>query len=496
MTMQDQTIEAAGAPATPRRIGAHVGGWQAVDDAAARDVLNPADTRERVAVVTRSGPEVVDQALEVARDAAPSWGRTSALQRGAILARAAEIMASRAEEVAIAMTREMGKIIAESRVEAQRSAEFLRFFAQAPKLQAGATFPLGTPDEQAFTLRAPLGVVGLITPWNFPLSIPVWKTAAALAFGNAVVLKPAELSPWSAALMVECLLEAGLPPEVLSMLPGSGSEIGPALVDSPVTAGVSFTGSTPVGREIVRRGAHAGTRMQCEMGGRNAIVVMADADLDAAISAIVNAGFGTTGQRCTSSSRVIVERSIADEVTERLVQAASALSVGPGLDPANDIGPLASAKQLDDVLDALDRATSAGTEIVWGGSRLSEGRLAHGHFMEPTLTRDRVDNWFAGHEPFGPVISIFEADDFEDALAMNNSVEYGLASSIFTRDLAHAMRFVHESDTGMVHVNRPTVGAEPHIPFGGAKASSIGPPEMGGAHEFYTKSRSAHVRWA
>jgi len=496
MTTQDQTVTAPSPPASPRKLGAHVRAWRELDETATWDVLNPADTRELVAVTTRSGAELVDEALLVAEQAAPGWARTPAVQRGAILAAAAEIMAARAEEMAVAMTREMGKIIAESRAETQRSVEFLRFFAQAPKLQGGSTFPLGAADEHAFTVRAPLGVVGLITPWNFPLSIPVWKTAAALAFGNAVVLKPAELTPWSAAAMVECLLEAGLPPDVLSLVPGSGAQIGPLLVASPVTAGISFTGSTPVGREIVRRGAHTGTRMQCEMGGRNAIVVMADGDLDAAIATIVSAGFGTAGQRCTSSSRVIVERAVADEVADRLVRAASELAVGPGLDPANDIGPLASAKQLDDVLKALDRASSEGTKIVWGGNRLVNGELAHGHFMEPTVTRDSVDNWFAGHEPFGPVISVFEAEDFDDALAMNNSGEYGLASSIFTRDLRHAMRFVHESDTGMVHVNRPTVGAEPHVPFGGAKASSIGPPEMGGAYEFYTKSRSAHVRWA
>jgi alpha-ketoglutaric semialdehyde dehydrogenase len=488
--------QAVAAPPAPVVLRPHVGHWREHADADPREVLNPADTREQVALVTSAGPELVREALEVAAGAATEWGRTSPLKRGLILSRAADILAERADVIATAMTREMGKIIAESRVEVARSVEFLRYFAQAPKFQAGVNLPLGDPAEHAFTIRAPLGVVALITPWNFPLSIPVWKTAAALAFGNAVVLKPAELSPWSAIAMVECLLDAGLPPDVLGVLPGSGGQIGPPLVDSPIPAGISFTGSTPVGRELARQGVAAGKRMQCEMGGRNAIIVMGDADLDAAVTTIVNAGFGTSGQRCTSSSRVIAERSVADEITERLVTAASSLSVGNGLDPDNDIGPLASAQQLEDVLQALERAASTGTEILCGGHRLTDRDLQFGHYMEPTVTRDVDTNWYAGHEPFGPIVSILAVDDFDAALEVNNSVEYGLASSIFTANLEHAMRFVYESDTGMVHVNRPTVGAEPHIPFGGAKASSIGPPEMGGAYEFFTKSRSAHVRWA
>jgi alpha-ketoglutaric semialdehyde dehydrogenase len=404
-------------------------------------------------------------------------------------------MAARADDIAVSMTREMGKILAEAEVETQRSVDVLRFFAQAPRLQAGQMYPLGGANEHAFTIRAPLGVVALITPWNFPLSIPTWKTAAALAFGNTVVLKPAELAPLSATALTECLLEAGLHAEVLSLVPGPGSVLGAALVESPLVAAVSFTGSTAIGRQIAARAAGAGKRVQCEMGGRNAIVVMADADLDAATEAIVTAGFGTSGQRCTSSSRVIAERSIADEITERIVNAASQLTVGPGLDPQTDLGPMVSADQLEDVLRSLDRATGEGTEVVCGGHRLVGADHARGHFMAPTVTRDRPGGWFAGHEPFGPIVSILEARDFDDALAINNSVDYGLSSSIFTTNLQQAMRFVHESDTGMVHVNRPTVGAEAHIPFGGAKASSVGPPEMGGAVEFYTKSRSAHVRW-
>jgi aldehyde dehydrogenase (NAD+) len=480
---------------TVRRVRAHVGGW--IDAGAATEVslYDPADTRRLVAVTPRVGVELAEQAIAVAHAAAPAWGRSSALERGAVLERAAGLLDERSESIAEAMSLEVGKLIEESRLEVRRTVEILRFFSQAPKFQDGATFPLGSGRESAFTLRIPLGVVGLITPWNFPLMIPAWKTAAALAFGNAVVLKPAELTPLSAAALVEGLLDAGLPAEVLGLLPGQGSVIGQALVESEHVAGISFTGSTGVGTAIARHAADSGKRVQCEMGGRNAIVVLADADLDAAVAGIVAAGFGASGQRCTSASRVIVERAAAPRLIERLVAVAGEMRVGPGLDPRTELGPLISGDQLDDVLVALDRAVGESTEILCGGRRLGDGVHTHGHFMEPTVTADTADTWFAGHEIFGPVVSVFEVRDLEEALRLNNSVRYGLSSAIYTRDLEAAMRFVRETDTGMVHVNRPTSGAEPHIPFGGAKESSVGPAEMGDAWQFYTRSRSAHVRW-
>lgn len=493
MQTPDRDATSLSGPET-RSVQAHVGHWRESGESMSQ-IRNPADMREIVALAPRAGSELVEEALAVAADAASAWARTATSDRGAILGRAAEVMAARADQIAVAMTREMGKVIAEARVEVRRAIEVLDFFAQAPKLQHGATFPQTSARESVFTLRVPLGIVALITPWNFPLVIPTWKTAAALAFGNVAVLKPAEMAPLSAVALLECLLEGGLPSGALSLLPGTGSVIGPVLVDSPALAAVSFTGSTAVGSGIARRTAGTGTHVQCEMGGRNAIVVLADADLDAAVHSAVSAGFGTTGQRCTSSSRIIVERSVVSDFTDRLVRATGELAVGPGLDPASDLGPLVSAGQLDDVLDALDRAVAEGTEIICGGHRLQQGALAHGHFMQPTVTRGPADSWFAGHEVFGPVVSVFEVDDFDHAVRLNNAVAYGLSSAIFTSSLEHAMRFVAEADTGMVHVNRPTVGAEAHVPFGGAKESSIGPPELGGAWQFYTKSRSAHVRW-
>jgi len=482
----------ASASLAPVELQAHIAGWKCPGGGV--EIRNPADTRELVAAAPSLGVDALDVAIDVANDAAPRWRITSVADRTAVLARAADEMMSRADEIATAMTREMGKLLTESQAEVRRSADILRYFSQAPKLLDGRTFPLGGSGESAFTIRVPLGVVGLITPWNFPLAIPTWKTAAALAFGNAAVLKPSELSPWSAVLLVECLLDAGLPAEVLGLVPGAGSLLGPALVDSPLVAGISFTGSTAAGRQVAQRAARAGTATQCEMGGRNAVVVLADADLGDAVRTIVAAGFGTTGQRCTASSRVIVERPIAAELAERLVAATCALSVGPGLDRDSDVGPLVGDAQRTAVLDALERARAEGTDVLCGGRRLDDGPLAHGYFMSPAVTRGPAESWFAGHEVFGPVVSLFEARDYDEAVRLNNAVDYGLTAAIHTRSLEHAMRFVHESETGMVHVNRPTVGAEPHVPFGGAGASSIGPRELGGAHEFFTTSRSAHVR--
>jgi acyl-CoA reductase-like NAD-dependent aldehyde dehydrogenase len=460
-----------------------------------REVRDPADSRRVVARVELADRGQLEEAIARAREAAPAWGATTPLQRGPLLERAAVQLAGRAEEVARTMTEEMGKVIAEARAEVARAVAVLRYFAEAPKIVAGTTFPLGDARESAFTLRVPLGVVGLITPWNFPLAIPTWKTAAALAYGNVVILKPAGDAPLSARALVECLGEAGVPSGVLSFLPGAGSEIGDGLVESASIDGISFTGSTAVGLSIADRLGGRGRPVQCEMGGRNAIVVMADADLDAATAAIVAAGFGTSGQRCTSSSRVIVERPVAAEMRDRLLDAARALRVGPGLEPTSEVGPLVSAGQRQEVLDSLERARGEGVDVICGGEALEEGDLAHGNFVAPAVTVGGEGGWFAGHEVFGPVISLYEADDFEHAVRLNNTVEFGLSSGIFTTNLANAMRFVHETDTGMVHVNRPTTGAEPHVPFGGAKSSSVGPPEMGGAREFFTHNRSAHVRW-
>ena len=495
-TVADEGRRTDGAERVYGLLPVHIGGWRHLETAETTEIRDPADTRELVATTPRASASEARQALELAVSAAEAWARTSPLERGRIIGRAAEAMEARAEEVATAMTREMGKPLTESRAETLRAVDVLRYFAEANRHDFGATGALPGVNESAFTLRVPLGVVSVITPWNFPLVIPTWKLAGALVFGNTVVFKPAEISPLSALHLVECLLEGGVPDKALALVLGSGSALGPELVGSERSDAISFTGSIEVGHQLsVEAATSGGKPIQCEMGGRNAIVVMADADLDAALEAVVLAGFGTTGQRCTSSSRVIIEAPVYDAFVARLIDAAKTLRVGPGLDPETQVGPLVSAEQLQSVLDDLESGVDEGAEILFGGQRLADGEFEHGHFMEPAVTTSPVDSSFATHEIFGPVVTVFRAESYEEAVALNNSVPQGLSSGIFTTDLEQANSFLRDTDTGMAHVNRPTVGAEAHLPFGGAKGSSIGPPELGAARAFFTKTRSAHVRW-
>ena len=480
-------------PQPPTPLNHIAGRWR--DAHNSWELTNPADTRHRVATVPASSASDMAEAIESAAGAAPGWAHVSAFERGDILAAAADIMARRREEFAVAITLEMGKPITESRVEAGRMIEQTRYFASTARHPDGHTANLAMPGEYAYTFRAPLGVVGLICPWNFPAMITNWKLAPALVFGNAVVFKPAEIAPLTATLLVQTYLEAGIPAEALNLVLGSGSEVGPVLTSHAAVAGISFTGSTETGRRVAAQAGAHGIRVQCEMGGKNALVVMPDADLDQAITAIMVGGYGTSGQRCTSSSRVLAHRDIIDEVQQRLETAVDALVVGPGMNESTTVGPMASAQQLSDTRAVLGAALRDGAKVVRGGDVLTTGDYAHGHFLEPTLLRAPDEGAAMCEEIFGPVVSLHKFDSIDDAIRLNNSVRYGLSASIYTRDLTAAQRFVHESDTGMVHVNRPTVGAEPHLPFGGAKASALGSPELGSAVQFYTKTRAAHLRW-
>jgi acyl-CoA reductase-like NAD-dependent aldehyde dehydrogenase len=473
----------------------HIGGrWRA--SARSWELKNPADTRQVVATVPAADAADMTEAVETAAQAAKTWGSTPAFERGEILAKAAALMDERREAFARAITLEMGKPISESRVEAGRMVEQTRYFASTARHPEGYTANLATSSEFGYTFRAPLGVVGLICPWNFPAMITNWKLAPALAFGNAVVFKPAEIAPLSATLLTQTYLEAGVPAEVLNLVLGSGSAVGPVLTSHPAVAGISFTGSTEVGLLVAKQATGNGKRVQAEMGGKNALVVMPDADLDKAIAAIVVGGFGTSGQRCTSSSRVLAHRDVIGEVQARLEDAVAKLVVGPGLDDATTVGPMASEEQLAATRAVLDRALTDGAKVVCGGGMITTGDLAHGYFLEPTLLRAPNEGAAMHDEIFGPVVSLHEFSTLDEAIELNNAVQYGLSSAIYTRDLVAAQRFIHESDTGMVHVNRPTVGAEPHLPFGGAKASALGTPELGAAVQFYTKTRSAHVSWS
>lgn len=471
----------------------HIGDW--IDSGTQAEVRDPADTRSVVSTAPRATRGQALEAVRIASAGAAAWRMVPAIQRAEIVGRASEIIAERAEMLATAATLEMGKPISESRVEAQRAVEHARYFATTGREPQGYTANLNEPEAHAYTMRSPVGVISVITPWNFPIMIPNWKIAPALVHGNAVVMKPAEVSPVTATILVQCYLDAGVPPEVLSLVIGRSSEIGDVLLTSPEVDGVTFTGSTEVGRQVSARAISVGKRVQAEMGGKNALVIMDDANLDRAVEAVMVGGFGTSGQRCTSSSRILVQRGAFDEVQERLSAAVSNLRVGHGLTDGVTTGPLASEAALSDVIGGLGRAVDEGAEIVVGGGRPQSGDLDRGWFLQPTLLAGPASGAAFNEEIFGPIVSLHMIEDIDEAIRLNNSVEYGLSSAIYTSNLNAANRFIFETDTGMVHVNRPTVGAEAHLPFGGAKASAIGPSELGASHQFFTKTRSVHVRW-
>jgi aldehyde dehydrogenase (NAD+) len=470
-----------------------VGGrWRVAADVARIEDRNPARRSEVLAEVPQSPPELVAEAVAAADEALPAWWSMSPLRRGKILLAAAARVEDRAGELAALMTAEQGKPLAESRGEVARVIDFLEWMGQQGSAMSGVTSPSEDPDLFAFTVREPLGVVALITPWNFPMNIPSWKMASALLHGNTVILKASDLTARCAQELVRCYEEAGVPAGVINLISGSGRVVGGALVDHPAVAALSFTGSTAVGLALAGRMAARGAKAQCEMGGSNPVVVCEDADLDQATAAITVAAFGTSGQRCTAARRVIATPGIHDELVERLEAARRALVVGPGERDGVDVGPLCDPAGLEDVLAAIGRTRDEGGDVT-GGARL-EGELADGLFLEPALVTGVTSAMELGHEEvFGPVLGVQTADDYEDALRLANATEYGLSASIFTRDLSVAMDFVRRSQSGMVHVNKGPIGGESHLPFGGAGRSSFGAKEMGAARDFYSRSKTVYA---
>ena len=404
------------------------------------------------------------------------------------------MLEERADELARLVTREQGKTLAESRSEVARAVQFWSWMGHQGGSIQGITAPSENDELLVLTLREPLGVVTLITPWNFPVNIPGWKLASALVCGNTVVLKPAQLTPLCAVTLVEALSEAGIPNGVVNLVLGSGSEVGSRLVTDGRVRGISFTGSTETGLAINQQAAPLGKRVQAEMGGQNAVVVLADADLARAADGAAVAAFGTAGQRCTAARRVIVEERAAAEFAELLRRAASALRVGPGTEDGVDIGPMVDEKAMNDVLREIERAREEGAVVLAGGGRAGDG---DGYFLEPTLLGAVTPGMtIAREEVFGPVLPILEVRDFGEALEVAVSTPYGLSSSIYTRDLETAVRFMRETDTGVVHINKPPIGGEPHLPFGGLKQSALGPKEMGAAVEFYTQSKTVYLDYS
>lgn len=457
--------------------------------------VNPADTRQVLGTVTRSTKEDTLRAIDAAKRAFHTWRKVPAPKRGAIVLEAMRLMQARKEPLARALTLEEGKTYAESLGEVQKSINVLEFLAGEGRRLNGMTAPSELPRTFAYTVRAPLGVVGLVTPWNFPVCIPTWKIAPALIAGNTVVFKPATLTPWTAKLLVEIFADAGVPRGVLNLVHGSGGEVGQTIIDHPDVRALSFTGSNEVGTKLYVDCAKTLKKVQCEMGGKNPLIVLADADLDLAAVATSQGAFGSTGQRCTATSRAIVIDSVADAFVQRLEAHAKRITVGPGMMPSSDMGPSVDDGQLRTVLEFHEIAREERLKLVAGGCRLTEGDLSHGFFTAPTIY-DHVPptSRLAQEEVFGPVLSVIRVKTVEEAFQVANNVLYGLTSSIFTRDVARAMEYVDEIDTGMLHVNSPTVGGEAHLPFGGSKATGVGQREMGPtAVDFFSEWKTVYV---
>ncbi len=456
---------------------------------------NPAHRDEVVAEYALSGGEDVAEAVASAKAAFDPWRRTPAPRRGDVLFRAQALLLARKEEIARALTREEGKTLREARGEVQKAANVLEFIAGEGRRLNGETVPSELPSTFCYTLREPLGVVGVVTPWNFPVAIPVWKMAPALLCGNTVVFKPASFTPVTARMIVEVFAEAGVPAGALNMVVGPGGAVGDAIVGHPDVRAVSFTGSNEVGCRLYGDASRLLKRVQCEMGGKNPVVVSADADLDLAAAGTAEGAFGSTGQRCTATSRAIVELSVLGAFTERVVERARSLVVGDGMDEKTHVGPSVDDKQLETVLGYVAIGKKEGAEVLCGGGRAAGGALARGSFVEPTVFAGvRPQMRIAQEEIFGPVLSILAVPDFEEAMRVANGVRYGLTASIYTREVERVQRFVSEIETGIVHVNSATIGGEAQLPFGGSKATGIGPREQGRtAIDFYTEVKTVYV---
>ncbi len=459
---------------------------------------NPANRDELVGMFPSSTEADVNRAVDAAKEAYRRWRLTPAPKRGEILYRAAEILVARKEDYAREMTREMGKVLAETRGDVQEAIDMTYLMAGEGRRQFGQTTPSELPNKFAMAVRAPIGVAALVTPWNFPMAIPSWKIAPALVMGNTVVIKPAEDTPYSTYNFVQVLAEAGLPHGVVNVVNGTGPEVGGPLVRHPDTRLVSFTGSTEVGRIINEECAPTFKKCHLEMGGKNIIIVMDDANLDLALDGVIWGAFGTSGQRCTAASRIAVHKKIYTEFTEKLVERAKALRVGDGLDAKVEMGPVVNEQQLTTVMKYVEIGKNEGAKLRAGGHRLENGANARGWFHEPTVFADVSPQMrIAQEEIFGPVVSVIPFSTFDEALEIANGVVYGLSSSLYTRNVNNAFRAMRDLETGIVYINAPTIGAETHLPFGGIKNTGNGHRESGlAALDFYSEWKSLYIDYS
>jgi aldehyde dehydrogenase (NAD+) len=456
------------------------------------DDLNPSDATDVIARVPTGSPNDARAAAKAAAEALPAWRALTGPARAEYLHAWAAAIAARKEELAQEMAREVGKPIGEARGEVGRCIVILRYYAGDAVRSVGDVIPAGQPGALQFSLREPLGVVALITPWNFPLAIPLWKAAPALAYGNTVVLKPAEMASRMGELLAETAAAAQLPAGVFNVVMGSGSIVGTPLLQSPEVRGISFTGSSTVGAHVARVATERNVRYQTEMGGKNVVIVAADADLDVAASLTAAGAMRYAGQKCTATSRVVVEKKVEGAFLDRLRAKVEALPLGPVDDPAAAVGPLISARSRDEINEALAEGKA---QRIFGGDLPDDERFGRGFFFAPLVIRiDDPRALLAQRELFGPVLGALTASDLDEAIDIANQTNYGLSASLFTRDIGTALRYVHRIEAGLVRVNGDTTGVDPHAPFGGMKDSSSGSREQGpAAREFYTETKTVQI---
>ena len=469
--------------------------WLPAQSGLTLESRNPADWRELVATFPRSGSTEVDAAVEAARQAYSTWRLVPAPTRGELIHRVGELLQKRKEEIALLMSREMGKPLTESRGDVQEGIDCAFYYAGEGRRLFGQTTTSELANKFAMTVRVPIGVCALITPWNFPIAIPCWKALPALVCGNTIILKPAKETPACATLLTEIFHDAGLPAGVVNLVHGSGEEVGRALIEHPGIDLVSFTGSSQTGSEVGATCGRTHKRVCLEMGGKNAQIVMEDADLELALEGAVWGAFGTTGQRCTATSRLILHRDIKAEFTAKLLEQTSKLRLGAGTYPDTDVGPLVNAAQLERVRYYLEVAQKEGAKVLIGGEIATEEEFQHGYFFQPTVL-DQVtpDLRIAREEIFGPVVALMEVDSFAEAIKILNDTPYGLSSSVYTRDVNRAFQAMRDIEAGITYINGPTIGAEVHLPFGGVKHTGNGHREAGStALDVFTDWKTVYV---
>ncbi|MGN8646687.1 alpha-ketoglutaric semialdehyde dehydrogenase GucD [Gracilibacillus sp. HCP3S3_G5_1] len=475
----------------------YIGGeWRASVSGKVFESYNPANKKEVVGSVQDSTRADLEEAVAQAKSAQRAWRKLSGADRGNYLYQAARLLEENLEDIATTMTKEMGKSLPEAKGETSRGIQILKYYAGEGMRSDGDMIPSTDASALMFSKRVPIGVVGVITPWNFPVAIPIWKMAPALIYGNTVVLKPATEGAVTAAKVIECFEKAGFPAGVVNFITGRGSVIGQGLAEHADVNAVTFTGSNNVGQNIGKIVAARGGKYQLEMGGKNPIIIAEDADIEAAVDATLSGGLKSTGQKCTCSSRVIVQSSIYEQFKDRLIEKAKEITVGDGMDASTWMGPCASEGQFNTVKHYIAKGKEEGATLLLGGNQLTEGKLKDGYYIEPTIFDNvTTDMTIAQEEIFGPVLALMKVDTVEEAIELANDVDFGLSASIFTKNIDHILSFIDDIEAGLVRINSETAGVELQAPFGGMKASSSYSREQGqAAKEFFTTMKTVFIK--